>query len=697
MEANSSPLNLPDLSKLDLTIPLNKEMNDLSLNLPDLSKLDLSKMILPIPSSINLDLSGINLSKLNITLKPTKSIDKRPPLMNFYIDPSTLIDIQCGSSERKVCSEIRCKDCYYKSFASHEKSKYWSSKNKLTPRDSCIGYCSKIYFNCPTCLHELYLPAGDIIKDRWCPYCSVPAKKLCDDNDCELCFNNSFASTPYAKNWVDEINCRTIFKQSNKRYKFKCPTCNHDITCCPNSLIQHGKWQCSYCGRKSLCEKENCKMCFDNSFASSDKAKYWSKSNNILPRQVFRCGSTAKYKFNCDKCPHEFDMAPEVVSRGHWCPYCNSGRLCGNKECKTCWDKSFANHPRTANLVDKTIETWKINMTTTDEYQFKCDDCQHIFDKRICHIRVDSWCAYCAHLRLCDNDECKFCFNNSFASHPEVYRWSVKNSPLLPRQVFKHSSEKYYLDCSKCGHVYQRALSSQGCVYCSHLELCNNINCNYCFLNSFASHPQAKYWSYKNEIKPRDLFRTTHYAFIFNCMYCNEEYERPLSGMSEGSGCKTCRNKTEQLLKDYLEQHFETKFQPKFEWCKNDKTNCYLYFDFLLASHNILIELDGDQHFMEITLFTCDPEDIRYRDVLKMKLALEHGYSVIRLSQPEVWSGKINLDISLLPLIKLYSTPTVKYLTYREDLYTNHITDLNIRLSNQLPQDHDYTTEDESQ
>ena len=30
-----------------------------------------------------------------------------------------------------------------------------------------------------------------IYKNRWCCYCRV---KLCDDDDCEFCYNNSFAS-----------------------------------------------------------------------------------------------------------------------------------------------------------------------------------------------------------------------------------------------------------------------------------------------------------------------------------------------------------------------------------------------------------------------------------------------------------------------------------------------------------------------
>ena len=35
----------------------------------------------------------------------------------------------CSSSSRKLCNSEGCKNCFKKSFASHEKSKFWSNKN----------------------------------------------------------------------------------------------------------------------------------------------------------------------------------------------------------------------------------------------------------------------------------------------------------------------------------------------------------------------------------------------------------------------------------------------------------------------------------------------------------------------------------------------------------------------------------------
>jgi hypothetical protein len=35
---------------------------------------------------------------------------------------------------------------------------------------------------------------------------------------------------------------------------------------------------------------------------------------------------------------------------------------------------------------------------------------------------------------------------------------------------------------------------------------------------SFASHEKAQYWSDKNELKPNEVFKSSHEKFIFNCL-----------------------------------------------------------------------------------------------------------------------------------------------------------------------------------
>ena len=89
---------------------------------------------------------------------------------------------------------------YEKSFASHEKAKFWSSKNELKPEAVSKSSNSKFWFNCE-CGHEIFICPSKICSGCWCSYCSNPPKLLCDNKDCHSCFDKSFASSDKARYW----------------------------------------------------------------------------------------------------------------------------------------------------------------------------------------------------------------------------------------------------------------------------------------------------------------------------------------------------------------------------------------------------------------------------------------------------------------------------------------------------------------
>ncbi len=59
--------------------------------------------------------------------------------------------------------------------------------------------------------------------------------------------------------------------------------------------IKNSKEVCQNCrdGYK-LCSDEDCKLCFERSFASNPISEYWSESNEVSPRSVCK-SSNAKY------------------------------------------------------------------------------------------------------------------------------------------------------------------------------------------------------------------------------------------------------------------------------------------------------------------------------------------------------------------------------------------------------------------
>jgi len=118
----------------------------------------------------------------------------------------------------------------------------------------------------------------------------------------------SFASHEKSKFWSKRhtISPRQIFKATNAAYQFDCD-CGHSFFTNINCITCHNSW-CSYCCNppKELCNNLNCVKCYKNSFASHEKAKYWSKNNNIMPRFVFK-SCNKKYKFICSYCNNEYE------------------------------------------------------------------------------------------------------------------------------------------------------------------------------------------------------------------------------------------------------------------------------------------------------------------------------------------------------------------------------------------------------
>jgi len=75
-------------------------------------------------------------------------------------------------------------------------------------------------------------------------------------------------------------------------------------------------------GKKILCSEEDCDICFEMSFASSNRSKFWSTKNELTPRQVYK-NSHRKFIFVCEN-NHEFNSTLQHVSSGTWCPRCST-------------------------------------------------------------------------------------------------------------------------------------------------------------------------------------------------------------------------------------------------------------------------------------------------------------------------------------------------------------------------------------
>jgi len=503
--------------------------------------------------------------------------------------------------------------------------------------------------------------------------CRNPPRILCNDDTCIKCFNNSFASHEKARYWSkrNELKARFITRSSNKKIYFDCDICDHIFISRP-SYITRGTW-CPYCANKKLCDENECIKCYNNSFASHEKSAYWSKSNECNPRDVFKSAGK-KYQFECS-CGHTFESMLHSISDGFWCPYCANIKLCTNDDCKSCFNKSFASNEKSIYWSNKNnILPRNVFNGTSSKYIFDCHECLHSFETRINGITgaKQTWCPYCGFQILCDDNDCKFCYEKSFASVEKSKYWSLNNIKN-PRDLFKSSAYKGIFDCP-CGHTFEILLYSvttQGhwCLYCcaSAKKLCDDDSCINCFNNSFASIHMSKYWSKLNDKKPRQVFKHTgREKYKFDCPYCNNIYESCPYNVTNGIWCTCITNKTEAKLYNHLVTKYsnEIEKQKKFNWCKNIS---YLPFDFCIEEYKLIIELDGGQHFFQVSNWQS-PEETQKNDKYKTNCANKNGYSVIRLLQDDVWNDKNNWQSNLKNAMKKYDDPINIYFG---DCYNN--------------------------
>lgn len=316
--------------------------------------------------------------------------------------------------------------------------------------------------------------------------------------------------------------------------------------------------------------------------------------------------------------------------------------------------------------MSKTIEEmWNTNLNNCDindfykysktKYWLNCNKCNHIFNISYSKYKYDRWCPYCCKppKKLC-NDECTICFKKSFASNPKSIYWSNINGKL-PRQVFNGTRKKYFFNCNKCSHVFDISIDAinilnQWCQFCANQKLCKTYNCTQCFEKSFASHPKSKHWSEINKLKPIDVFKGTHKKYKFNCNICFNTFDIAIKKITyENNWCSKCKYKTELKLFDYLKQIYkdDVMLQVKFDWCKNKK---HLPFDFLIKSKKCIIELDGPQHFKQVSNWKS-PQQNQEIDKFKMDIAIQNGYRIIRLLQKDVFKDVFDWQSELITSI----------------------------------------------
>lgn len=440
--------------------------------------------------------------------------------------------------------------------------------------------------------------------------------------------------------------------------------------------------------RHKFCLADDCVSCFSRSFASIDKSRYWSENNHpITPRGVKK-GNRMKYEFKCDVCFHLFSIRLDhVIYDGRFCPYCSgsTSRLCENDDCAHCFSRSFAsvdksrcwsenNHPTRPRDVLKWIEK---------KYEFKCDVCCHLFSSRLSDVTRGGFCPFCRGLARCKKADCTICFSRSLAASPRATYWNLsRNNGRPPRDVALCDNRKFWFTCDGCEHDFEispnKIRAGRWCPYCSTppRRLCIGENCTQCFNGSIAGMAAApRYHPTKNPLPARQVFKNHNEKVWWFCPDCQRDYEASPDQVNKGGNCPFCRHSTESKLLSHLQSsEFTVRHQFRPGWQVVDSR----VYDFLLEDHDIIIELDGDQHFRQVWNWK-QPSEARAIDVLKMKAAADHGFSMIRILGPDVYGDRNNWQDRLRHAIRglrKREQACVAFITNEHDIYRQHINDL---------------------
>jgi very-short-patch-repair endonuclease len=299
-----------------------------------------------------------------------------------------------------------------------------------------------------------------------------------------------------------------------------------------------------------------------------------------------------------------------------------------------------------------------VAISSCKKFIFNCNRCSHDYQQTPNSKSKGSGCRYCINKLRCGN--CTMCLDNSCFIYKNI--WSYKNKEKC-EQIAISSGKKFLFNCGICNHEYEQRPSDKktqgsGCSYCANKSRCGG--CEICLKNSCFIYKDI--WSDKNKEICEEIALSSHKKFLFNCLKCSHDYEQTPGNKSKGADCPYCVNKTELKVTEFLKKQ-NIKFKRQFKIKK--------YYDFYLPDFNLILEIDGDQHFKQVSNWGC-PEETMNNDIEKMKTGLENSISFLRIYQPDIWKEKIDWKTVILKNLYIRTFPDISYVSSNYNIYDSH-------------------------
>lgn len=370
----------------------------------------------------------------------------------------------------------------------------------------------------------------------------------------------------------------------------------------------------------------------------------WLKLNNknfkLCEDNVY-IGSHKKLNFHCFKCEEDFIMGWSEVYSGNNCGVCR-GRQVKEKFSLAYLRPDLAQEFSFKNKIDAK----NVLLGNHKRFLWQCKDCNHEWETTIPHRVIrNNGCPMCSGRLPNDNHNFSVLFSELLIDWNE----SKNGSPLNYSPI---SGKLVWWMCHKCQHEWQTKLCSRTgsikrqCPACSQKVLSDKNRL------SLTHKELCKEWDYtkNNDLKPENVSYGMKIEVWWKCNLCKKSWKTFLCDRARRNGYSKCScintSKIEKIVENILiDKNIIFESQKVFADCKYINS---LRFDFYLFEYNLLIEVQGIQHYKPIDFANKGTEwanelfrKNQIKDQIKRNYCYENSINFLEIPYWEFDSGNV--------------------------------------------------------
>ena len=275
-------------------------------------------------------------------------------------------------------------------------------------------------------------------------------------------------------------------------------------------------------------------------------------------------------------------------------------------------------------------------------------------------------------------------YNDLLTTHPKIAaEWDYeKNYPLTPKQVTAGSGKKVWwllpyddpktgkhFDFSWEAQICTRTKDNEKCPYLSNQKVYSGYN------DLLTTHPKiAAEWDYEKNypLTPKDVMAGSNKKYYWKCKY-NHVWKTDIAHRTISlRGCPYCASsKTEKFMYNFLNNNnIEFEAEKIFE---NNKDMSHYAYDIFMIKNNLLIELDGPQHFEKMKFFEeHHPFQIRIKiDNKKNTYVFENDIPLLRIPYT-YFKEELKMEALVLDFIRTRTIPKEIIDFYKQYEFSNY-------------------------